>query len=935
MDRNEFIKQSLELGKTPDAISEKLAFKGYEPITEYERRQIERGMYGKNVAQRTLSNVHDLGAGMATFLGGVGKYLSDSNFNIQTNKDIYNALQHPGEIGKMLTENWNYNPATFAIDPAKGLRDIGAGLGTDPGYALLDIAPVIGTGVKGAKNLSKLTKGTGNISPTAKTLTGEVITSERAVNDILNVSREAPSSQIAKLRNTYTDIKKKYTPEEISQAYKNLEEGDRLGGEVVVNATKELEDFARSVDKVMKEVGVDPNKAEEVAKLQNMSRMIKVDSGLDINIDDLVKVAEGNKKAITKLEKMGLDRPMLGSYLTRAQDLYDRGLIFPVRHASNDVKQFGKSLLTLDDLKKGALAERRYGTQSYEELGKAFKEGGYEPLLKELERAKQSTGALTEMVESIGVKVDPANLPKLAKNEVYVSPQVLQEVIGKTLENGGNMKNAIRNTLEAFSQDIEGLPKDNIYILRKKDLNALENAFANNKNLPGWMHDLGGIGKQSALSTANYVAGNALANITANMATGTNLGHYIKAIKYSKDVPDALKRSSSYQGYLGKDLDTTVNMIDVYKSLFKDIKDNRSGALTKVKLAQTMANYPVFRVASQFELRDRSASFFKNAQQLARELNKTTNEIVKEAKVNGGNNPTFRELKYRIDNDLGDYIGHNYYLDPRFEEAVRTFVPFYRPYTQGARVLWNIAQNHPSLYQTQVKLPAMIGNIASTKGKEEGVNPDEEYKGYPLNPRFGKVPSRVMYNPYHNVTAVGEIAGGAVLGNPELMPSVNTFAITPFLALMGLNRYGTQAKLPNSYTVNGKEVIVDNNGNMMSAEPTVADRIRLAIAQTAQVYAPGVNTMNKSILPVVATMMGKEYRTPSDYSIFGQIGDNQIPILSEGSKTARVTPQEKILPTLGFQIKATYKERKNRLSLKDRKKAKQLKFYNKLRNERR
>ena len=932
MDRKEFITQSLELGKTPDAISEKLALKGYDPLSPVEQRMIAKGQWGKNAVQRTLSDVHDLGAGIATALGAGAKYITDNEFNQYINRKAEQIT--PEKIGEMLTENWNYNPAMFVVDPKKGLADIGAGLYTNPGLATLDLAPVIGAGIKGAKALPKLTKGAGNISPTAKTLTGEVISTDRAVNDILNISREAPSTEVSKLRNMYSEIKSKYTPEEISQANRNLEEGSRIGGETVLNATEDLNKFARGVDAVMKKVGVNPNKAEEVAVFQNMSRMFKADAGLDINIDDLVKASEGNTKTINKLQGLGIDGNIYADYFNRAKDLYDQGLIFPVRHASHDVKQFGKSLLTIDDLKKGALAERRYGTQSYEELGKAFMEGGYDPLLKELEKARQSTGALTEMVEAVGKKVDVDSLPNLAKGEIYVSPQTLQEVIGKTLENGGNMKNAIRKTLQTFSDSTEGLPKDNIYIVRKKDVQALENAFASDKALPGWMSDLGTIGKQSALSTVNYIFGNALANVTSNLSTGTTPLHYMKSITRSKDLPDALKRTSSYKGYLGREFDDTSKIKDIYQSLFKDIKDDKSGVSTKVKLAQTMANYPIFRVASQFEVTDRGASFFKNAERVAKELHKDVEEVIKEAKVNGGNNPTFREIKNRIDNDLGDYVGHNYYIDPRIEEAVRAFVPFYRPYTQGGRVLWNIAQNYPGYYQTQAKLPSYIGNYLAEESKKRGANLDEEYKGVMVNPRFGRVPSRVMYNPYHNITAIGEIAGGAVLGNPELMPSVNTFAITPFLALMGLNRYGTQARIPNSYTVGGKELVMDNNGNVVNAEPSVADRIKLFLAQTAQVYAPGVNTINKSILPVIANMIRQDYRTPSDYSIFGQIGDTTIPLISEGGKTARVTPQEKILPTLGFQIKTTYPKDKNRLSLRDVKKFRQQQYYNKLKNRR-
>ena len=931
MERKDFITQSLELGKTPDQISEKLAFNGYDPLSANEQRDIAKGVYGKNLAQKTWKDVRDLGSGLATFLGGAGKYITDNEFNQYVNRQAEKLT--PSIIGEMLTENWNYNPAMFMVDPKKGIRDVIAGVQAQPGLATLDLLPVIGEVGKAAKGLPRLAK-SGNVSATAKSITGEVISSDKAINDILNISREAPGEQMTKLRDLYGEIKDKYTPDEIAKAYQNLEEGTRVGGEIILNATEDVNKFAREVDALMKKVGVNPNKAEEVAVFQNMSRMLKNDAGLDINIDDLVKASEGNTKSVNKLQKFGVDGDIYSDYFNRASELYNQGLIFPVRHASNKVYQRGKSLITLDDLKKGALAERKYGTQSYEDLGKSFVEGGYEPLLKELERANQTTGALSQMVGEIGVKVDPTNLPKLAKGEVFVSPQVLQETIGATIEQGGKLKDAIRHTLNAFSDSIEGLPTDNIYIMRKKDLNALENAFATDKKLPGMLSNLASIGKQSALATTNYIFGNALANITSNMATGTNLNHYLQAIDRMNELPSALKRTSSYQGYLGRDLDANSKLKQVYKQLFKDIASGDKSAMEKFKLSHTVANYPIFRAASQVEIMDRGASFFKNAERLAKELKKDVDEVIKEAQVNGGNNPTFKEIKRRIDNDLGDYVGHNYYLDPRWEEALRAVVPFYRPYTQGGRVLLNIAKNYPAYYQTQVKLPSYIGNRLTEESERRGVTPSEEYGGVGMRARFGRVPSQVMYNPYHNVTAIGEIAGGLFGGSPELLPAVNTFAITPFLSLMGLNRYGTQAKLPNSYTVNGKQMIVDNNGNVIQGEPTISDRIKLILAQSFQTYAPGVNTVNKSVLPILSAIIKEDYRTPSDYSIFGQVGDNKLPLLSEGSKTARVTAVEKVLPTIGFKITTTYPKDKNKPSLRDIKKVRQQQYINRLINER-
>lgn len=936
--RKDFIKYAVENKLPQEQINNVLIGEGVEPLTEYENRLITKDRYDKNILQRVGGDAVNIGKGISTILSAVPNYVTNSDFRQYINEKLSNIT--PAKVGELLTENYNYDPAMFRVDPGLAIEKLGAGIGAEPGLALLDVAPVIGAGVKGVskgvKAVTKATKGASNVADTVKTLGKIEVPINTAVNEILNVSREAPIKGVNEAVKIYSDINAKYSLDDIQRATKNLEEGTREGSKTVLNATEEMKKFSDQVNKLMQELGVSPTKAQEVAVAQKVSRDLLKDTGLKINVDDINKALDGNQSSIARLQKKGIDVETFATYYNDAQELWDRGLLSPLRHSTRDVEKWGKGINTPEDFAKGVLAERRYGTQSYENLAKGFKEGGYNPLLEELESSKQVTSALDEIINSVGKKVTPDTLPTLGKDEVYVSKQFINDVIGQTLEAGGKTKDAVRNALRSFSDSIDNLPPDDIYILRKKDVNALENAFVSDKNLKsnGWYNNLSSIGKQNALATLRYIAGNTMANVTSNFATGVTPLHYAKAIKAGAEgIPEALRRSSSYQGYLGRDLDVNKSLKGLYSDLWKEFTGKDTSMTSRLKVAQSMANLPIFRTASKLETLDRSANFFKNAERVAKEVGKTTDEIVAEAKANGGNNQVYREIKRRIDNDLGDYVGHNYYIDPRVEETARLFIPFYRPYTQGTRVFGNIATNYPAFYQTHLKLPSLIGNEFTRQGAENGVEPDKEYGGFPIWRKYGNMPSKVMINPYHNATAMSEMIQGAISGNPEMLPTANTFAIAPILSLMGLNKYGSQATPPGTYNVNGKQITVDNNGNPLVAEGTVLDRIQLFLAQTGQTYAPGVNTINQSILPFLATIAGKDYRTPSDYSIFGQIGDTTIPLLSQGGKNARVTIEEKLLPTIGFNYKQTYKENKQ-LKLSDIKALRRKQYIEQLRNRR-
>ena len=933
--REDAIKYGVGLGKSSNEISRALALQGWEPLNYTETSLVDAGQYGTNIGQRTLSGIANFGKGVATMAGAAYQYATDKDARDAINKQLEGATAT--DAVNMLLSNYNTNLYEIANDPKTALLHAQAGARTDPFLATLDLAPVIGTvggkAVKaGSKALSKLDKSTPNLPKFINTIAETDVPVTRVVNEIINTSRDVPAKRVAELEATQARLAKA-PKEHIAQAYKNLEEGTRVGSNEVLKLTDDLKNFGKEVDSWMKEAGMNPAKTREVAVSQHVLREFQNDTGIPLTVDDITKAIKDDNYA----KKMGLPPEILKSYGDRAEQAFNEGLIFPIRHASSKVgKNLG--LVTDSDRAAKAMAERRYGNQTYEALAEGFQQTGYKPLLEQLNKAEQAQGALDEIAK-LGKKVDNLDTLELGKGETIISPNKLKVDFGKTLEKGGNIEDDITRLTEGLSDLERATYLDDLYIVRKKDVDMLNKAFTKSGRVSnaGWFENLSAIGKLNALTSLRYIAGNEFANITSNAMEGITLADYIKAYRNKNLVPTALRETTSYKGYLGKDIPSEASLKDSYNILFKNIKEGTNGdILGRLKDANKVFALPIFKSASAFEYLDRSANYFKQAERLAKELGKDSKEILEEARKKGGNNPTYREIKRRIDNSLGDYAGVDYSLDPRITFTLRQGIPFYRPFTQGTRVLTNVVTKHPLNYQIQAKLPSLIGNDLSKRGEQAGVIPDEEYGGMPINAAFGNYPSRVIYNPYSNLTAATEALdprrwldaeNGIIRGG--------SFALAPFYALQGKNRFGREGTLPNSFKgADGKTYTMDNNGNIVNAEMSGSNIARLFAAQVANAYFTPVSLTNNSILPLLSIAANKDYRTPSDVSLLGQVGDMKLPMIAEGGNMARVGLAENLAPITGFTIRQTYKKKPEGAKLKDIKTAKRKARRNTLINER-
>lgn len=939
-DRDIFIQKAIEFKLNPSQIDNALSDAGLPKLNKTETLKIQDGTFGKGLLPTMGNELKQIGGGLVTLLGGAGQYLSNPEFANQVNQNVGNYIQDKGIGGASLdfinTIMSPYNDLTvdkvFTQPIGETFTDITAGIQARPLNATLDTLGNIGIGVEalkstktGAKLLDQAGKTISKAVENSKApdvvkslFTG---TKEHQINSILNTSKIAPNATIEKLDNLNFTIKSA-TPEDLSIAIKNLEEGTRTGTQTQLELTEQLKNLSKGIDDIMVQRGLDPGQSRQNAKAQYITRQLQKE-GKDIPVLEVKEYLDNPEHIINNTNK-----ERLAQLANEAEIAYDSGLIYPVRHAT-DATMAREGLISEAVKKKRGREEKLYGTQSYEDLANSLKQTGYSDKINRVSKSEQTLGAIDEINNTLGRKVDDLSNLKLAENEVVISPRLLREKLGTSIVQGGNLDNDIKSLSRGLNKAEMERYADDLYIYTKQDLKALEKAYTTSKEttiIPKLTNDLTSLAKKAALATPRYIAGNLTANVGMNLTAGVTPLHYALAVMYRDEIPKALKASTTFSGYLGKESRVNTSIKDIYKQLWNKVEQGTPRE--KASAISDMMTSPIFKISGNAEMFDRGANYMKQAEAIAKETNRTIEQVLKEAKKNNGNNKTYRAIMERVNNTLGDYIGRNYYVNQNINNALNMLAPFIRPYTQGARQFIAQAYMNPLGNQLFNRAPARYGYGMSQRGEELGVTPDEQYGGgFPILPAYGRLPSRVMVNPYHVYSAVGELAS-----SPEDALSGNLMMIAPALGIAGRNRYNKEPLLPNQMVLNGRRIQLDNNGN--EVKQTFLDNLRLAAAQSGQAYYAPINMMNATILPTLAALTGQEYRRPVDNALMGTIGNISLPFLMESDPTARARiGTENLLPQLGFTSIDTYPERE--LSTRDRKRGRKQIERRKQRNERR
>lgn len=912
-DRQGFINSAvLQYGLTTPQVNNALKEAGYEQLNKIESSLIDNGKWGTTALERAGQNLKDIGSGLSTVISGIashpiksakaaGSYIKEHTLPEMIG-NFYNDIMRPvnldaASIGSNLAEGGVKGVVEGAI----------AGAVTNPVDAALITAPVWG------KGLGVTTRALANradklpIPKWAKdSLRGAASTQGREINQVLRDSKlvAAPEVEDLKTINLGLQTAKK---EDVAQAIKNLETGNWQGTEAQINLTNQLKNMTTKIDEMLQRHGYNP----DVSRAETINQYaVRYYQGLgkDIPINDIEKLLTTPELA----KKYGTTAEEVQRILQQGDKLYQEGFIRPVKHS-----------VTAETTREGFVSEaekkvrdpnaKMYGTQSYEDIADGIKAGAYDNLLKTLAKSNASTNAIDQMIQVAGRKLDNVDdVLKLGKDEVVFSPRLLKEKVGTALAGGENINEPLQSLTRGLNKAETAKYADDLYVLKRSDLEALQKAFnvvGKSEGL-GLFGDIAGVAKTVALATPRYIAGNATTNFLMNPITGTHIGHYAKALENAlgrlDDVPELLKRTASYQNYLGDYIPLGSGMKTVYTKLLKDLKEG--DWVTKWKAINSMANTPIFGGANAIETLQRTAEYFNQAEKYAREVGKPLKQILNEAKANQGLNSTYRAINRRVEEILGDYSGRNYYAPQQVTNVANTLLPFYRPFTQAPRQFYNAITQYPVGTQLAAIAPSRLGNEWSERGKElYGIEPYETQGGYPVLPPFGKSPGRVLYNQYHAFSPVVEMAlnpMGVFTGNPFLGTIYNIGA--------GRTKYGETPLPPMVYkNFDGSYSIMDNNGNVHPyiPEDNPMDRVKYSVAEAIKSLTP-VNALNAYLLPDIAAMTGQSYTRPADTSVLGQVGDFKIPFLMEGGTgRSQVGKQELYLPQLGFNYANTYPER--------------------------
>lgn len=517
---------------------------------------------------------------------------------------------------------------------------------------------------------------------------------------------------------------------------------------------------------------------------------------------------------------------------------------------------------------------------------------------------------LDEEFETINGKLSDTSIVRqiqdipLKENEVLVSPRLLNEKFGTSIANGEDIVGDINSLSRGLNKAEKAKYANDLYIFNKEDIEALKKAYNPRSGVLG---SFGNIAKMGVLATPRYVVGNMLTNLMLAPMTGVSIRDVLYTLKNKDKLPKILERSSSYSGYLGEKLPLNASYKDVYKQLSKDIQEG--SALTKLEAVNLASNLPIFRTATAIEAFQRSTEFINQARKYAKEVGKTTEQILAEARKNGGNNKTFRDINFRVQKYYGDYLGRNYYAPNWTQSGLEMIAPFYRPLTQGVRQGFNAAVDMPLQTQAFYRQPSLLINENAQRiADETGTERDPVYGGYPIKERSGKLAGQVIYSPYHAYTPISEL-----VADPIGTLSGNTFGTSIWNPIMGKNRFGDDIKLPNAMkSFDGNLILLDNNGNPtgVQLDNNIEARLRGIAAQYAQQFVSPISQMNNYILPTLAAFTKQTYKPAADTSILGEISNLKIPYLMEGNIGSRKKEgvEELLLPLIGATVRNTYKE---------------------------
>ena len=940
-DRNTSITSAVERGIPLDRIEAGLAKDNMKPLNAYERRLIETGRWGTNYLERVGMDAKDIFQGISTITALAGEKLTDPNTYLnweQANKDLVRGLTGQAPLkDKYTREEQNKMIANFIGSPygvstendlRTNLENAAVSFAVNP-LNILDILPAANLASKSktvAKAADKVTEAVAKatdpipvvsdvrkaIAPTAR---------EREINTILNLQDAPNAKKITQVEKELKDLQKEG---DLTQAVENLTTG--VWKEGTEEFTKKVQNLIGRYDEELQKLGLDPSLRGEEAISFSILNKLDPDRTKGLRVTEIKEALTNPTVENTKL--LGITPEELKQLEVDASEKYLKGDIdFTTQRGLNKTKE-GTGLVE----REGILTKRDIGNATIEEIGKNFPDA-ISQLQRELNSVESFTNSINEIVKG-GRKVSLDDVNNTGKNEVVVSPSQFADMV-KASYNKGNFgrlpeiidtfsKGARKSSIERYANDL--------YVLPKNELEAVKNASRRvTSNLPiiNALRPISSMMKTAVLSTPQYFFGNRLGNTILNAMGG---GDYLEAGKrlltkeIGKDIPDYLLRTTSYSGLapsaftetFGK---TWANNLERVRDIAKE-----EGLLRGIEEFNKVSTNPLFKAESSFEVFDRMAAYYGAAKRYANATGKKLNQVLSEAKQD----PKLeRRLLQDVNNTLGDYVGRNRFINPEAQAVLNAVIPFNKVITTSAEILPRLAKDRPLSYQSMFRYPAVYGK--NYYESQEGIPENPEARGgVMISPApYQDGPVRVRYNEYNPLIAPLEYLSLLAPSKESLVDRISRQGftglgyITGFTnALQGEDIWGNPVLGPNTFKTGNKIITLDNNGNKIDASTARIEKggdiPRALLGYGARTFVPYVNIANRAVLPLASTFANQPYYQPTSGSVFGQIGDLQIPYLMEGKKTrGQKGFRDFALDVGGFRTREVYPEFKQQIRKQD------------------
>ena len=776
--------------------------------------------------------------------------------------------------------NWN-NPTEVQ---ERIVPNVLRGAYDHPLSTLLDLAPVTKVVPKGAvaKGVHSLPipQGIKNLFPTNEMET---------VNSIIRYNNNLAGVNFGDATTRLSDLKLARAGGNLdpTQIVKNLRTGDWQGNPDTLKATQKFADLSNEYSKAVQGLGVPAQEVEDVIKANYLLEQLDPTRSKGLQTGELQNLINrfnsGADLDPQYLSRYGIDQQGLADILGKAQSLRNEGKLAHVSQvfANNPAGVEGLEVLGETSPRlQSWLSRQNVGTATNEALGDVLFDT-YDFIGRRLENATSAGNTVRDIANELGRKVKPGYKP--AEGEVVISPDFIKEKLGRGFNDPSR---ALTGSLSSLKSGVPnnqlGNYADDLYAV---DSNLLQGVINSQTRVgKNWLNDLNSSFKQTMLTTPKYLMDNRWGNTILNLANGVTPWDYARAyadIRAKKLAPRLLQNETSYAGFLGKDF-VGNSFLEGEKRALAGMVDRDADLASRFKNFNLLFANPVISTESALERTDRLANMVRQSKRLA---GRDWENYLKEADTDA---KKYRDLITRVDNELGDYAGRNYFMSPKTRNALDLLYNFYKYPAQSARATWNLAANRPLSYQTLVNIPQEIGNaVNQVQQVVYGEQLGDDFKGGLVGENATRSWEPLVVDRYSAspLTAPLEVADAVMGGNPG-----DVINISPVLGDIDRivnykNAYGDVPSSPKYKTSKGRMVARDEAGNITldQYKPTAGDYLRHAGALLGNQFVVPVRQANAAFFPIGAYVTGQPYYQPYDTSLLGQVGEEgRIPWFFEG-----------------------------------------------------